>query len=305
MIQIHNVTKTFPSVIALNDLSLTISEGEFFGLLGPNGAGKSTLMNLLVGYIDPDRGKILIRGKKVTRDNLDTRMNIGLVPQSVALYDELSAQDNLEIFGSFFHIEKKVLLQRIKEQLEAVQLSDRRKDKVKTYSGGMKRRLNLIASILHDPPLLLCDEPTVGVDPQSRNAIFDYLAMLNKGGKTIVYTTHYMEEVERLCNRVAIIDSGKVIAEGTVDELLQTLPFEESISIIKNHVTTENLGILKTFGSLVDGEDRYELKPDTQLRLSTFFLTLEQHGISNKYVELHKPTLEALFLHLTGRKLRD
>jgi ABC-2 type transport system ATP-binding protein len=210
MIQIKNVTKRFPTVTALDNISLTIREKEFFGLLGPNGAGKTTLMNLLVGYLNLDDGEILIAGEKVTQDGLQTRKNIGLVPQSLALYDDISAEANLEIFGSFFHIEKKLLKERIKEMLESVQLYDRRKDKVKTFSGGMKRRLNLISSLLHDPPLLLCDEPTVGVDPQSRNAIFDYLQMLNQQGKTIVYTTHYMEEAERLCNRIAIIDSGKI-----------------------------------------------------------------------------------------------
>lgn len=213
MIFIKNITKQFPTVTALENFSLTIHRGEFFGLLGPNGAGKSTLMSLLVGYLDPDGGEIFFDKEKITRDSLQSRKTIGLVPQSLALYEDLSALSNLEIFGSFFHIEKKILHERIEEKLHAVQLFDRRKDKVKTFSGGMKRRLNLVASLLHEPEILLCDEPTVGVDPQSRNAIFDYLQSLNKQGKTIVYTTHYMEEVERLCNRIAIIDAGKVIAE--------------------------------------------------------------------------------------------
>jgi len=207
MIRISDVTKKFPTVTALQNVSLTVADGEFFGLLGPNGAGKSTLMNLLIGYLDPDAGEIFVGDEKVTRDNLEARKNIGLVPQSLALYDDISAQENLEIFGSFYHIEKRTLRDRIEERLRAVELYDRRKDKVSTFSGGMKRRLNLIASLLHDPSLLLCDEPTVGVDPQSRNAIFDYLEMLNREGKTIVYTTHYMEEAERLCTRIAIIDS--------------------------------------------------------------------------------------------------
>jgi ABC-2 type transport system ATP-binding protein len=305
MIQIKNVTKRFPTVTALDNISLTIREKEFFGLLGPNGAGKTTLMNLLVGYLNLDDGEILIAGEKVTQDGLQTRKNIGLVPQSLALYDDISAEANLEIFGSFFHIEKKLLKERIKEMLESVQLYDRRKDKVKTFSGGMKRRLNLISSLLHDPPLLLCDEPTVGVDPQSRNAIFDYLQMLNQQGKTIVYTTHYMEEAERLCNRIAIIDSGKIIAEGTLDQLLEKLTYEESISILRNPVTTQKIDVFKQFGTLIDEDDHYELKPKEDFQLSAFFTSIEQNGISYKLVEMHKPTLEALFLHLTGRRLRD
>jgi ABC-2 type transport system ATP-binding protein len=305
MIQIKNVTKKFPTVTALDNVSLTIREKQFFGLLGPNGAGKTTLMNLLVGYLNPDQGEILIAGEKVTQDGLHTRRNIGLVPQSLALYDDISAEANLEIFGSFFHIEKKLMKERIKEMLESVQLYDRRKDKVKTFSGGMKRRLNLVASLLHDPPLLLCDEPTVGVDPQSRNAIFDYLEMLNQQGKTIVYTTHYMEEAERLCNRIAIIDIGKIIAEGALDQLLQKLTYEESISILRNPTTTEKIDVFKQFGTLIDENDHYELKPKEGFQLSAFFSSIEQNGISYKLVEMHKPTLEALFLHLTGRRLRD
>ncbi|MBI1807929.1 MAG: ABC transporter ATP-binding protein [Ignavibacteria bacterium] len=305
MIEIKSLTKVFPSVTALDKISLTVNDGEFFGLLGPNGAGKSTLMNLLVGYLDPDAGEILVGGEKVTRDGLQTRKAIGLVPQSLALYDDLSAQDNLEIFGSFYHIEKRILRGRIKERLDSVQLYDRRKDKVKNFSGGMKRRLNLIASLLHDPPLLLCDEPTVGVDPQSRNAIFDFLMMLNRQGKTIVYTTHYMEEAERMCSRIAIIDFGKIIADGTVDQLLERLTYDESISIAKNQATMSKAELFKQFGSLIDENDHFELKPNNGFLLSSFFRQLEQNDMSHKFIEMHKPTLEALFLHLTGRRLRD
>jgi ABC-2 type transport system ATP-binding protein len=305
MIRITNITKTFPTITALDNISLNIQKGEFFGLLGPNGAGKTTLMSLLVGYLNPDNGEIFINEERVTQDGLDTRKNIGLVPQSLALYDDISAQENLEIFGSFFHIDKKILKERIKEKLESVQLYDRRKDKVKTFSGGMKRRLNLVASLLHDPPLILCDEPTVGIDPQSRNAIFDYLEMLNKQGKTIVYTTHYMEEAERLCNRIAIIDFGKIIGSGTLDELLQTLIFDESITITKNQNTIAHLDTLKQFGTIIDENEHFELKPKDGFLMSNFFSSLEKNSISHKFVDIHKPSLEMLFLNLTGRRLRD
>lgn len=305
MIQISNITKRFPTVTALDNISLTIQKQEFFGLLGPNGAGKTTLMNLLIGYLNPDGGEIHINGEKVNQDGLHTRKNIGLVPQSLALYDDVSAQENLEIFGSFYHIEKKLLRERIKERLDSVGLYDRRKDKVKTYSGGMKRRLNLISSLLHDPPILLCDEPTVGIDPQSRNAIFDYLLMLNEQGKTIVYTTHYMEEAERLCSRIAIIDYGKIIAEGTLDQLLEKLSYDESITIVKNQATSGNIELFKRFGDLIEQNDHFELKPRDGFQLSSFFSSLEKGGISYKFIELHKPSLEALFLNLTGRRLRD
>jgi ABC-2 type transport system ATP-binding protein len=305
MIQINNLTKKFPSVTALDSISLNINEKDFFGLLGPNGAGKSTLMNLLVGYLNADSGEILINDQHVTQDNLELRKIIGLVPQTIALYDDISAQENLEIFGSLFNLDKKILKVKIKERLDSVELYGRRKDKVKTFSGGMKRRLNMVASLLHDPQVLLCDEPTVGVDPQSRNAIFDFLVNLNEQGKTIIYTTHYMEEAERLCNRIAIIDLGKIIAEGNVKELIRKLPYEQTIVIHKNASTIHHMDLFKEFGKLIDEPDLFELTPSNGLKLSDFFNKLETHGINYQSIELKKPSLEALFLYLTGRRLRD
>jgi ABC-2 type transport system ATP-binding protein len=180
MINIQQISKKYATITALDAVTLEVHQQEFFGLLGPNGAGKTTLMNLLVGYHNPDSGTITIDGDNVTQDSLEIRKRIGFVPQSLALYDELTGQENLEVFGKMFDIPRKMLMEQIQEQLHAVELYDRRKDKTKTYSGGMKRRLNIIASLLHDPKVLLCDEPTVGVDPQSRNAIFEFLISLNK-----------------------------------------------------------------------------------------------------------------------------
>jgi ABC-2 type transport system ATP-binding protein len=305
MIDIQQITKKYPTVTALDAVSLKVQQQEFFGLLGPNGAGKTTLMNLLVGYINPDSGTITIDGGNVTQDTLDIRKKIGFVPQSLALYDEITAQENLEIFGQMFDIPRKLLKERIDVQLNAVELYERRKDKVKTFSGGMKRRLNMIASLLHDPKVLLCDEPTVGVDPQSRNAIFDFLISLNKQGKTIIYTTHYLEEAERLCNRIGIIDHGKIIALGTVDELLEKLSYEETIAIIKSPSTAKYKAAFEKFGTLLEEDDHYELKPSEGFLLSKFFAGIEKQGIKYSMVELQRPTLEALFLQLTGRRLRD
>ncbi len=305
MVSINDVTKKFSAVVALDNISLDIQSQEFFGLLGPNGAGKTTLMNLIVGYLNTDGGAITIDGDAVSQDTLELRKNIGFVPQSLALYDEMNAQENLEMFGKLFGVPDAVLKQRIADQLKAVELYERRKDKVKNFSGGMKRRLNIIASMLHDPKVLLCDEPTVGVDPQSRNAIFDFLTGLNKQGKTIIYTTHYMEEAERLCSRIAIIDHGKIIALGTTDELLEKLPYEETIMITRNDVTAKQKAMLQEFGSLEDVDDHYELKPTAGFKLSRFFARMEETGIKYQWIELHRPTLEALFLQLTGRRLRD
>jgi ABC-2 type transport system ATP-binding protein len=305
MIKIHDISKTFLGIKALDNISLTVEDKEFFGLLGPNGAGKSTLMNLLIGYFNPDSGKIIINDNEVSVSNSEFRMTIGYVPQSLALYDELNPVQNLEIFGRLYNIPPGQLKERIKEKLNAVQLYDRRKDIVKNFSGGMKRRLNLIASLLHEPQILLCDEPTVGVDPQSRSAIFDYLTKLNKEGKTIIYTTHYMEEAERLCSRIAIIDAGKIISLGTIDELIRQLPYDETIIINKNQETLSHLALFQQFGAILDDNDRMELKPNGSFILSDFFRSLEVNGIKYRDIELHKPTLEALFLQLTGRKLRD
>jgi len=305
LIQINNVVKTFPSVKALDNISLTINKQDFFGLLGPNGAGKSTLMNLLIGYINPDSGKILIDGHQVSKKDLKFRENIGYIPQTIALYDDLTPVENLRIFGSLYSIPPKRLNYIIAEKLQAVQLYDRKKDKVKTFSGGMKRRLNLAAGLLYDPPIILCDEPTVGVDPQSRNAIFDYLRLLNSEGKTIIYTTHYMEEAERLCSRIAIIDAGRIITIGSLEELLNQLPYEESIFISKNKDTSDKLNLFNQFGNVIESEDKLELKPQHGFILSEFFRHIEKENISYRNIELHKPSLEALFLYLTGRKLRD
>lgn len=305
MIQIENVTKTFPTVTALDQVSLTIREGEFFGLLGPNGAGKSTLMNLLIGYKKPDAGSITIDGVAIHPEALAVRHRLGLVPQSLALYEELSAEQNLKIFGGFYQIPHAQLKDRIRLHLDAVQLDKRRHDKVKTFSGGMKRRLNIAASLLHDPPILLCDEPTVGVDPQSRNAIFDYLLELNTRGKTIVYTTHYMEEAERLCSRIGIIDHGKIIALGSVGELLEQLKSRETITIVKNPATVGKQATFERFGELHETDDFFELQPKPSLKLSDFFAAMETTNIPYPLIQLRKPTLETLFLHLTGRRLRD
>ena len=198
MLSLRSITKRYGSLTALDQVSLEIGRGEFFGLLGPNGAGKSTLMSLTSGLRSPDAGSVTVDGAPISPAEAASRVAIGLVPQSIALYQELSAEQNLRIFGELYGLRGALLRERIAEGLEAVQLTERRRDLVKNYSGGMQRRLNLIAALLHRPKLLLCDEPTVGVDPQSRNAIFDYLTALNRAGLTIIYSTHYMEEATRL-----------------------------------------------------------------------------------------------------------
>jgi ABC-2 type transport system ATP-binding protein len=229
LVSAKGVAKRFGPSTALDGISLDIAPGEFFGLLGPNGAGKSTFMSLVAGPSRPRRRDVDRRRGGVAAGSAAARSALGLVPQHIALYPDLSAERNLRIFGELYGLRRQA---RGADRPRPRGRAARRPEKgtlVKTFSGGMQRRLNLAAALLHEPKLLLCDEPTVGVDPQSRNAIFDFLQKLNRGGLTVIYSTHYMEEATRLCSRIGIIDHGKILALGTIDELLARLPFEEEI----------------------------------------------------------------------------
>jgi ABC-2 type transport system ATP-binding protein len=227
------------------------------------------------------------------------------VPQTIALYTDLTAEQNLRIFGQLYGLNGHELQTRIDDALESVQLADRRHSAVKTFSGGMQRRLNLVASLLHRPKFLLCDEPTVGIDPQSRNAIFDYLEKLNREGLTIIYSTHYMEEAARLCSRIGVIDHGKILALGSLDELLTRLPFEDEIIFPEKPATAKFAAQLKAHGELDTANGTHRFRPQTGYPLSAFFAAAEQAGVATRLFEIQRPTLEAVFLHLTGRKLRD
>jgi ABC-2 type transport system ATP-binding protein len=219
MLSVKNLRKTFGSLVAVDDVTFGVDRGQLVGLLGPNGAGKTTTVSMIAGLVTADRGEVVIGGSRLVRDTDPVKRRIGLVPQDVALYDELSAQNNLRFFGALYDLAGAALDRAIAAALELVELGDRAGDKVKTFSGGMKRRLNLAAGLLHDPDILLLDEPTVGVDPQSRNAIFDNLETLKRRGKALLYTTHYMEEAERLADRIVVIDHGRVIANDTLEGL--------------------------------------------------------------------------------------
>ena len=216
MLEIRNLRKSFGSLVAVTDVSFSVRAGQIVGLLGPNGAGKTTTVSMVAGLLTPDRGDVLIAGHRLAGDADPAKRRIGLVPQDLALYDELSARDNLRFFGALYSLRRRALDDAIHGALALVGLEERARDAVKTFSGGMKRRLNLAAGLLHDPDILLLDEPTVGVDPQSRNAIFDNLETLRRRGKALIYTTHYMEEVERLADRIVVVDHGRVIAEDTL-----------------------------------------------------------------------------------------
>jgi ABC-2 type transport system ATP-binding protein len=262
-------------------------------------------MSLVAGLRAPEAGTITLDGQPVAGGASVVRRNLGLVPQTIALFPGLTAEENLRIFGELQGLHGLNLKAALDEAFAAAQLEDRRRSLVKTFSGGMQRRLNLVAALLHRPKLLLCDEATVGVDPQSRNAIFEYLQRLNRSGITIIYSTHYMEEAERLCSRIGIIDHGRILALGTLDDLLTRLPFEDELTFPANSATAPLAAQLAAVGEIavVDGTHRFRPRPGYPL--SAFFALAESLGLPPRLFTSQRPTLEALFLHLTGRKLRD
>ncbi|GHO45801.1 ABC transporter ATP-binding protein [Ktedonospora formicarum] len=219
-VEVQHLVKTFGKYEAVRDISYTIGKGEIFGLLGPNGAGKSTTINMMCGYLEPTSGDTLINGHSIKREPRTVKRSLGVVPQEIALYNDLNALENLEFFGEMYGLSSKERKERAQELLHFVRLYDRRKDAVKKFSGGMQRRINMAIALMHRPAFLMMDEPTVGVDPQSREYIFETIEQLRDQGTTILYTTHYMEEAERLCNRIAIVDEGQIIALGTLEQLL-------------------------------------------------------------------------------------
>lgn len=280
MLDVQDARKVFGATVALDGLSLEVRRGEIFGLLGPNGAGKSTLMALVSGLLRPDAGCVRVDGASPAEPA--TRRRIGLAPQALALYDTLTARENLEFFGRLHGLDAATLRARVDEALGFVALADRQHDRAGAYSGGMKRRLNLAAALLHAPELVLLDEPTAGVDPQSRNALFDNVEALRTQGRTVVYTTHYMEEVERLCDRIAIVDAGRVLAIGSLAELLAA------------HGGPPHLVVRRG-----DREWR-EAVADPLARLNA----IASEGAVDDF-RVERPRLEQVFLHLTGRGLRD
>ncbi|MBI4718806.1 MAG: ABC transporter ATP-binding protein [Planctomycetes bacterium] len=281
MLRLDGLRKSFGSTCAVADLSLELCRGEVFGLLGPNGAGKTTTVNMVVGLLAPDAGRIAIDGGGSPAE-ASVRARIGVAPQALAIYEDLTGEENVAFFARLQGLSGRELTQRTAWSLDFVGLTDRRGDRAKTYSGGMKRRLNLAIAVVHDPPLLLLDEPTVGVDPQSRNAIFENIQRLQNDGRTIIYTTHYMEEAQRLCNRVGIMDHGRLLAMDTVEALIRD---HGGMSV----VTAENdAGLCR-----VETDD-----PVAELG------RLQAAG-GLRIFRLDRPDLEAVFLNLTGRSLRD
>ena len=307
MLQVQDLWKSYDTRQVVAGVSLMAAPGQIVGLLGPNGAGKTTTVSMICGLTAPDRGEVRLAGQRIEQDASPAKKKIGLVPQDIALYEELPAMGNLEIFGALYGLSGTLLRERATAALELVGLADRAGDKPSTFSGGMKRRLNIACALVHDPDILLLDEPTVGIDPQSRNAIFDNLETLKARGKAMVYTTHYMEEAERLCDRIVIIDHGKVIADDTLAGLYRQLPVSASLEIeLEGEVNIAALSRVAGVKAASQQNGRLTVGVDSlSAAASTVLSWLAAHGHNVSRISSGRANLETLFLSLTGRQLRD
>jgi ABC-2 type transport system ATP-binding protein len=312
-VEVRNLVKQYPAAAepAVADVSFDIHEGEIFSLLGPNGAGKTTTISMLSCLLRPTEGDATVGGHSVVREPMAVKRIIGVVPQEIALYDSLSARQNLIFWGRMYGMGGSELNGRVAEVLEQIGLSDRANDRISTYSGGMKRRVNIGVGLLHKPRIIYMDEPTVGIDPQSRRNILDMVKELNRQGMTVLYTTHYMEEAEELSNRVGIIDHGQLIAIGTQKELTRLVGENETLRLhLGEGVNSEPLvaalqrvpGVIQA--SAADGQVVI-IVPEAEEALAGVISKTTELGLPVRSIDIQEPNLEAVFLHLTGRALRD
>jgi len=308
-LECSGLRKAFDDLVAVDDVGFRIEPGETYGLLGPNGAGKTTSISMISGLLVRDGGSVVIGGKEMTTTSLETKALLGLVPQEIAIYPDLTARENLVFFGKLYGMSGKGLLGRVDEVLGVIGLTDRADDRSEEFSGGMKRRLNIGIGLLHKPSLLILDEPTVGVDPQSRNAILESVEQLSGEGMAVLYTTHYMEEAERLCDRVGIIDQGKIRAEGTRRELVQLVGQRDRIRLTATGGLEPAVTALSDLTAVeeadaCDGEIDL-LVSNAGEHLTEILSVVTGTGVSVSGVDIDEPNLESVFLHLTGRALRD
>ena len=308
-IQVQDLHKDFGDTYAVQGVDFTIQKGEIFSLLGPNGAGKTTVISMLSGLLRPTDGEAFVMGNPISSKLSEAKKHIGVVPQDIALYEDLSARENLSFWGKMYGLRGKELDNRVDEILEIVELTDRQKDRVGNYSGGMKRRINIGVALLHKPDIVFMDEPTVGIDPQSRRKILDSVKSLNKEGMTVLYTTHYMEEAQELSDYIAIMDLGKVIAIGTHNELVKIVGELDRIELGIDSSSDKVIDSWKAAKGVkeVKAEDGklVVLVDDSNVVLPRLFDAAKKAGARISSVEIFEPNLETVFLHLTGRELRD
>lgn len=309
VVDVRELVKKFKDNVAVDCVNLQVQEGEIFGLLGPNGAGKSTTLNAVLGLLRLDGGSIKLFDKELKHNEKEIKQQIGYVPQDFAFFETLSAIDNVTYWGKLYNLRGEQLKSAVKEALEFTGLWERRKGRASTFSGGMKRRLNIACAVVHKPKLLLMDEPTVGVDPQSRNNILGSIKKLNRQGTTVIYTSHYMEEIEEICSRVAIMDFGKVIAEGTVDNLVESMAEERKIALFFQQCPEGVLELLQTTEGVKsvtwkDNQFHLSIHKGEQC-LNNLMNTLVKNQIMPNMITTEKANLETVFLKLTGKKLRD
>lgn len=310
MLELINLSKHYKKKFAVKNMNMYIEKSEIIGLLGPNGAGKSTTISMLSTLIEPSEGDVVFNKQSVLKNPDALRKVTGVVPQEIALYDDLTAEENLLFFGRIYHISASVLKKRMEEVLKVIGLTERRKDVVKTFSGGMKRRLNIGVAMLHEPEFLILDEPTVGIDPQSRHHILETVKKLNREHDvTILYTSHYMEEVEFLCDRIYIMDHGKLIAVGTKEEIKEILSSEETVSIKVEMLHNNFVDKLDAEPIIRKVSAKHHqvtvIVPKDSNIFSTITQLAEETDTNLISVQVNTPTLEDVFLHLTGRALRD
>ena len=310
MLETIKLTKKFKDHVAVLNADLSLNEGESVGLLGPNGAGKSTTISMISTLLSPTSGTVHFKGEDALKNPQALRRVLGVVPQEIALYEELSAYQNMKFFGRIYGLKGEQLEQRISDVLELIGLTERKKDPVETYSGGMKRRINIGVTLLHEPEVLIMDEPTVGIDPQSRNYILDMIRRLNRENKmTILYTSHYMEEVEKLCDRVYIMDHGEIIASGTNQELKDILSNDETIRIDVEFLSSDFSERLSAHPAVLkvmqEGQGYKVIATKGDDLLGDVFEMANASQTKVTGIAVQTPTLEDVFLHLTGRKLRD
>jgi len=309
MITVRSVSKSYGNIEAVRNVSFSIEKGEIFGILGPNGAGKSTIVNILNTLVRPDKGDVIIDGINIRGDGNAVKLIMGVVPQEIALYEELTAYENLMFWGGLYNIPKPVLIENANRTLDIVDLSSRKKDRIKTFSGGMKRRINIACSLLHNPRILVLDEPTVGVDPQNRNHIFEVIERLHDEGMTIIYTTHYMEEAERFCDKIAIMDVGRIIALGTLKELREISDAKDRLTIKLVDFNNEIISRIRSAIPAIRFDSTSKtLETDCENisnEISVITNQIQNAGGVIERIYTRGTNLESIFLKLTGKKLRD